>query len=296
MELKETDYDYLEEELKKEGKKIFIDIYNKLFKYLNLSEEKSRKKAHNINKFIGESGNVLDFFVVERKKVVKKYSDNPPPGHGGRALGDGLIHLYPNCKMFKDIDNIEQIKQIFINEILIHEIFHYYFSPDLYDIKDKNHGDDAWFGHALTEGLVQYFTEMYMKDNQLGESQTGYIEEVRMIENIYNELSKQYNNDSVIIIKHLMNLDQENLINYCNNGKEIKNAYIINHKIYNKICNYIDKNPNIKDKDKGSFKNQCRKYPNLNELKKQMLYYFKDDFDEINNIFQNDGLENSYFR
>ena len=248
MELREEDYKYIEDQVIPVAKKIFMEIYMSLGPYIKKDGFKGADKIKNLEaKFkFNEDGifeGISNVVIVERPteeniEFFKKRNEIAPPGHGGRAKNDGIIHLYPYSDALKDVKNVDQIIEILLKKIVIHEILHFYFMPDKYDKENAEYGDEAWFGHYLTEGIVQYYTEEYMKTAGYGNPQTGYIEQVQMVKDIVNDLKEQGKNYTEVLV----NCDQISLLGgydeigeyipgECKNGELIKSKFIKKEKI-----------------------------------------------------------------
>ena len=177
-------------------------------------------------------------------------------------------------------------------EIIVHEIFHFYIQPDLYEMSDtKNYGDDAWFGHRLTEGLVETYTQKYMKDHDLGNSQTGYLEELILVEEIIFDLKSQ-NKSKEEINNILMNYNQNEIFAYCINGEYIKSKYICKYKIHREISAFLKEVLSKAGYDK-SIINKCirstSRQTNFELLYKELIEFLKDnniESSKVYNIFE----------
>ena len=248
MELREEDYKRIEEEVIPVAEKIFMEIYMSLGPYIKKDGFKGIDKIKKIEEKFkfnkdGTFEKIRDVVIVERQteeniEFFKKRNTITPPGHGGRMKNDGIIHLYPYSDSLKGVDNIDEIIEILLKEIVIHEILHFYFMPDKYDKNDIEYGDEAWFGHDLTEGIVQYYTEEYMRTAGYGKPQSGYIEQVQMVKDIVNDLSEQGKDYTEVLV----NCDQISLLGgyndlgeyisgECKNGELIKDEFIKKEKI-----------------------------------------------------------------
>lgn len=226
MQMNEKEYQDFKRTIVSEGKKIYDEIKNKYAKYL-LDKEKISSLEQNNGQIIVDDYNEED---------IKLFGgiDKVPPGHSGRRKKDNIIHIYPYSPQLSFIDNIDSLKRMIINDVIIHEIFHYYAQPDLYDNNDLEHGDDVWFGHRLTEGIVQTFTNFYIKEHNLESSYTTYIEEVLLVNNIITDLKEQNKTDEEII-SILLNDNQIEIINKCKNGESIKREFIAKTKLHKSI-------------------------------------------------------------
>ena len=291
MELIKKDYEYIQERLDVETKKIFENIW-KEYGYCIKDKEKLKVIEERFNSINKTKGIVI---VEEPNEVdIQKFGglDHVPPGHGGRGKADGKIHLYPYSKSLQDVDNIDMLIDWYKKEIIVHEIFHFYIQPDLYEMSDtKNYGDDAWFGHRLTEGLVETYTQKYMKDHDLGNSQTGYLEELILVEEIIFDLKSQ-NKSKEEIDDILMNYNQNEIFAYCINGEYIKSKYICKYKIHREISAFLKEVLSKAGYDK-SIINKCirstSRQTNFELLYKELIEFLKDnniESSKVYNIFE----------
>ena len=275
MELTKNDYKYIQTRLDKETKEIFQNIWKKYGKYI-----KNKEKLKVIEDRFNSISEICGIVVVDEPNEddIKQQTDNIPPAHSGRGKGDGKIHVYPHSKIFKDANSVDNIIKIYVEEMVPHEVFHYYIQPDLYDKDDiEKHGDDAWLGHKLTEGLVETYTQKYMKENNLGNSQTGYLEELILVDEIINDLKGQNKSDEEID-NILMNCNQIEIFDNCINGEYIKNKYICKHKVHEKIDDILKK---ISFNDK-------ERYTDFEYLYRFLTEYYRNknlDTTEIEEIF-----------
>ena len=277
MGLTKNDYKYIQTRLDKETKEIFQNIWEKYGHYI-----KDKKKLKIIEERFNSINETQGIVIVDdpNEADIKKFGgvENVPLGHGGRGKADGKIHLYPYSKKLENADSIEKLIEWYKREIIVHEIFHFYIQPDLYDQDDiEKHGDDAWLGHKLTEGLVETYTQKYMKENNLGNSQTGYLEELILVDEIINDLKEQNKSDEEID-NILMNCNQIEIFNNCINGEYIKNKYICKHKVHEKIDNILRK---------FSF-NDKERYTDLEYLYRFLIEHYRNnnlDTTEIEEIF-----------
>lgn len=290
MELTKNDYKYIQTKLDKETKEIFQNIWKKYGKYIK-GKEKLKVIEDRINSINETRGIVI---VDEPNEAdIQKFGgvENVPPGHGGRGKSDGKIHLYPYSKELENADSIEKLIEWYKREIIVHEIFHFYIQPDLYDISDtKNHGDDAWFGHRLTEGIVETYTQKYMKENNLGTSQTGYLEELILVDDVINDLKKQ-NKSAEEIDDILMNCNQIEIFDNCINGEYIKNKYICKHKVHieiSKLLNKVYQDLGYDKKSIAKYLGSANRQTNFELLYGELINFFESnnlDTNKIEEIF-----------
>ncbi len=230
MQLSEEEFQSIKNYIISEGKRIYDEIKAKYANYLK-SDNKRKSLEQNNGKIMVHQYEEEDIKLFGGIKKV-------PPGHSGRKKQDNIIHVYPYSPQLSFVKDIKLLIQILINDIIIHEIFHFYIQPDLYDSNDIEHGDDVWFGHRLTEGIVQYFTNKYIKEHELAKSYTTYIEEVLLVENIVQDLKDQGKTEEEIMLI-LLNDNQHEIIDKCTNGKQIKKCFIAKTKLHQKINQFL---------------------------------------------------------
>lgn len=174
------DYSLVEEKLNKEAKKIILLIKKDYYCYM------SPKKKQTLEDLI------INGQIVIVNQGVSHFNDNTL-AHGGRSLGDGKIHFYPDVRDFDTEEAIEICKKI-----LPHECFHYFIQPDGFKIDDELEKEMASF---YTEGLVEKetrkFCEQHKEEVEFEKANYGYnINFVNMIqdrlcasgyENIFSE-------------------------------------------------------------------------------------------------------------
>lgn len=160
-------------------------------------------------------------------------------------------------------------------------MFHFYAQPFLYDINPNDlskYGDDVYFGHQLTEGLVQTLTNMYIEKHNLEKSESAYVEEVLLVENIIKDLKDQGLSEDEIF-NHLINDNQIELIKACKNGEEIKNEYINKYNLHKQIKSFL--------------KEQMPDLQNNKTAQARYGYYTKET--NIKNLYDNLKIDFSLF-
>lgn len=251
--------------IQKESKRIYDELCWNYSLYLG-----SEKKLEDLIDFNGE--------------VIIDYEEAETPGHGGRKKKDNKIHIYPRSYALAgmNINNIEDLKKIFIEDIIIHEMFHFFAQPDMY--YDGSNLD--LFGKGLTEGIVQYFTDEYIESHKLPPSLTGYKEEVLLVKKIIEDLERQ-NKTRGEIIGILFNCNQDEIIEKCTNGEFIRREYIAKKHLHDEITKRFKKMENF-DNDKG-LQEICRKC--LLETNVEKLFFILVEkfgyIDEIGEIYNN---------
>lgn len=96
---------------------------------------------------INNSPNMTQFEKLQELRQL-----NIPLAHGGRVFGDNKIHFYPSVLLAKKSNlSIDELKQK-CNEILIHELLHFFIRPKYLDITDFP--QLKGINNFTTEGLV----------------------------------------------------------------------------------------------------------------------------------------------
>ena len=276
MKLKEIDYQKIQELIDSKSKEIFINIFNEYFRYISNDKGKVRDLEDKEKMQLDEENNLVSvgkIIVVNRldedNPDFDKISENVPAGHGGRHKRDNLIHIYPFSKALDYILTLDEMIRTLINEIVVHEIFHFYVKPDIYKGIDKEDDVDKVFKDSLTEGIIQSLTNIYMKKYGLGEPQTGYGQEILLVNDIISDLQSQ-NYTKEQIMYFLFNDDYKELIGRCKNGENIKNNYLIRSFLFKYI--------------KGKLKEIFR---DNEEMKKKIIFEFANiaNIDEMYNQY-----------
>ncbi len=159
-------------------------IYEILDKYSSLISEKDKETF--IEKITNNRVIVVD---MPSKEDEIFFEGNIPKAHGPRAKKDGLIHIYPY--VFRS-QSTEEIIQNCINHIIIHELYHFIIKLD---IKGNYPQDEIDFGHYLTEGMVQLFSEIHQGKS---DRTSKYRQNVNNAQIIYETLK----NNLSLIFKH----------------------------------------------------------------------------------------------
>lgn len=140
------EYELLEKELNEEVKKILLLIKQDYY------DTFSNKKKELIDNLIE-----CDKVVIVNQGI-SHFNDNTL-AHGGRSLGDGKIHFYPDARNFKSPQEAFDI----CKKLLPHECFHYFLQPDAIEFTDEHEKDIA---HFYTEGLVEKETRIFCEKHK----------------------------------------------------------------------------------------------------------------------------------
>ena len=177
-----------------------------------------------------------NFIVIERptKEDIAFFSKqagmtNPenysseyiPSAHGGRTKEDNKIHIYPYTKSFSDCKSDEEIIQSCIDNIVVHEIFHYFIRPNLFNESNKIKDE---FGHFITEGLVQHYAEEFAKKYRLGNPKSNYGKNVEFVKQLIASFPN--NLTQAQIDRIVFTYNQDELLNIIQNGNEMYQEYV----------------------------------------------------------------------
>ncbi|MCI9279463.1 MAG: hypothetical protein HFJ02_01510 [Bacilli bacterium] len=98
------------------------------------------------NDIINNDNTLTDFQKIEEMRKL-----NIPLAHGGRVFEDNIIHFYPSILKVKNPQlTTDELKQK-CDEILVHELLHYFIRPKSLDI---NNPELKGINSFTTEGLV----------------------------------------------------------------------------------------------------------------------------------------------
>ncbi len=161
----------IEEELNSYAIEAIYDIMEKCGKFMTQEEFEAYEKGILENKVI----------IVNRPSVDddKFFKGNVPVAHGPRTKKDGYVHVYPY--RYKN-QNTDQIIDNYINgSIILHELYHYIIRLD---IKNSNEKTRIRFGHYITEGMVELFTELHNKQKATRWSARRNVDAAEKIYNI----------------------------------------------------------------------------------------------------------------
>ena len=239
-----------------------------------------------------------NFIVIERptKEDIAFFSKqagitNPenysseyiPSAHGGRTKEDNRIHIYPYTKSFSDCKSDEEIIQSCIDNIVIHEIFHYFIRPNLFNEINTIKGE---FGQFITEGLVQHYAEEFAKKYRLGNPKSNYGKNVefakQLIASFPNNLTQAQ------IDRIVFTYNQDELLNIVQNGNEMYQEYVDELQFKEDISTFItimgiDMGMNKEDEKLKGIIKHYKKIDDVNiiydELSKNIELIFKNNME-----------------
>lgn len=225
----------------------------------------------------------VEFFSKQAGITNPKYysSEYIPSAHGGRTKEDNKIHIYPYTKSFSDCKNEEEILKLCIDNIIIHEIFHYFIRPNLNDESDTIKDE---FGHFITEGLVQHYAEEFAKKYRLGNPKSNYgknVEFVKQLIALFPDNLSQAQIDKIIF-----SYNQDELLKIAKNGDLMYQEFVDDLQFKEEISLFITTMSNDMGMDKNDEKlngiiRHYKKIDDINiifdELSKNIEQIFKDD-------------------
>ncbi len=184
------DYEEIERQLQNYGRYILTIIKN------NYSVSMSEEQKDKLNQLLEQEFIVVNkpcpedlafFSKLHHVNDASQFSERYiPSAHGGRTKDDGKIHFYPYTKAYKDCKDTKDVIKNCLDNILTHEIFHYFIQPNLGNIQDPYKDDVQSF---LTEGLVQKYTEdFHEKYLQSQKPKSEYHENVKIATQLLNSL------------------------------------------------------------------------------------------------------------
>ena len=283
----EINYDKVRKVINDYGSYIITSIKNQY--YSSLSDEQ-RKMIDDLSKY---SFIVLDEPSIKDTEFFSKqagitdpsmYSEKyVPSAHGGRTKEDNKIHIYPYSKSFEKCNSDDEIIKSSIEDIVVHEIFHYFIRPNIKstDIEKEE------FGHFLTEGLVQHYAEEFAKNNRLGTPHSNYGKNVEFAKKL---LSSYGSNDIDKIV-----FSGDDILSKSPIGEELFNEYKSDKTFRDNIsslvidmCISMGMNP-----DDKNIKSYIKYYNDLDtkedvvkDLKSKVDTFFNNN-EELRNTFNN---------
>lgn len=290
MEFNENDYTRIQGIIDFRAREIFTNIFNEYFKYIKDDKSKVADLLDKNKMQIDDNNNLVSvgrIAIVERKtdEVMNDFGDiaNVPAGHGGRHKKDNMIHLYPYSPSLSYLaTNIEEIIELLINKIVEHEIFHFYIKTDVCDDVVDESDIDKKFKDLLTEGIIQTFTNEYMKKYNSNGPQSGYVQEILLVNDIINDLHSQ-GYDMEQVRWFLFNDNYRVLINRCKNGNKIKTNYLERKRKFDYIINKLKL---LFSYDKDLLRNLIERFKKITDMEE--LY---NQFAELLSFY---GFDSSY--
>ncbi len=305
------DYEYIDKQLNLEASKIIKNIISNFSNCL--TPEIKKNLPQNLDKFIiVEKPTKEDVERFSKEAGVKdpsKYGiEHVPSAHGGRAKSDGLIHIYPYSQSFEKCKNNDEIINLCLNDIITHEIFHYFIRPDN-SIQNDPIKDE--FSHYITEGLVQLYAEEYQLSQGKNKPYSNYDKNVQTAKQLIEGLPDAIKKDFTKLHQFIFSCSLDSLLANSKNGKDIFERYSFELNTHAKINNLVKETlfqSGITDKNEieGIIKhfrkldinqaieelaNQLTKMQNvelqtrLNEIKNDVLVFEKKNQNTLINYF-----------
>ncbi len=233
------DYEYIDKWLNLEASKIIKNIITSFSSCL--TPEILKSLPQNLDKFIvvnkPTKEDVERFSKEDGVKDPTEYSiEHVPSAHGGRAKNDGLIHIYPYSKSFENCQNNDEIISSCLNDIITHEIFHYFIRPDI-NIQNDPIKED--FSHYITEGLVQLYAEEYQLSQGKNKPYSNYDKNVETAKQLIAGLPDTIKKDFTKLHQFIFSCSIDSLLANSKNGKDIFEKYSFNSNIRTKINNIV---------------------------------------------------------
>lgn len=177
----------------------------------------------------------------------------------------------------------EEIIQSCVDNIVVHEIFHYFIRPNLFNESNTIKGE---FGQFITEGLVQHYAEEFAKKYRLGNPKSNYGKNVefakQLIASFPNNLTQAQ------IDRIVFTYNQDELLNIVQNGNEMYQEYVDELQFKEDISTFItimgiDMGMNKEDEKLKGIIKHYKKIDDVNiiydELSKNIELIFKNNME-----------------
>ena len=232
------DYEKIQQSINEYGKYIVACIKNQY------SSSLTEEQLSNIENLLNTS-----FIIIEKptKEDIEFFSKqagitNPekfsaeyiPSAHGGRTKKDNKIHIYPYTKAFNNCSSNEEIIQSCIDNIVVHEIFHYFIRPNLSNEKDTVKEE---FGHFITEGLVQHYAIEFAKKYRLGNPKSNYGKNVEFVKQLMSSFPDNLTQTQIDRI--IFTYNQDELLKIAKNGPLMYQKFVDDYKFKENISSFI---------------------------------------------------------
>ena len=299
------DYNKISQEINGYAHECLVNIKKNFYQYFNENQKSKIDKLLKTNFIVIDEPNNEDikFFSNQNNKLFD--ISNVPSAHGGRTKNDELIHIYVWSNSFKNCQDTEQIINKIKQDIVVHEIFHYFIMPKMH----AKNLDDEEFLSDMTEGLVQLYSENYAKNNNLKIPMSNYNSQVKMATELINGFD--YKSEAQVH-KNIFNDNLEMLLEKSRNGFKIKENYQIKSNLLKQVepiivefCQELDFKHTHIDSAIRSLKNIGTPNEIMDTLKKEIfnrsdsIYQKKKYLNRLNQIKYYEGNkyklnENSY--
>lgn len=196
------------------------------------------------------SPNEKDIEFFSRQDCVedpKKFDvSHVPTAHGGRTKGDNKIHIYPYAKGFDKCQNTEDVINVCVNDLITHEIFHYFIRPN---VEAKEGTVEHDFGSFLTEGLVQLYSERFQEAHRFSQPQSNYTKNVEFAQQLLDSCSElsDKERDKLVFQKSYVEMLQASKI-----GGTLFENYRQNWQFHHDISNLIEESAKVSGFDENT--------------------------------------------
>lgn len=280
-------YEKIQQSINEYGNYILTCIKNQYSSSLTQGQLQNIDSLLNTNFIVIERPTKEDIAFFSKQAGItnpENYSSEYiPSAHGGRTKEDNKIHIYPYTKSFSDCKSDEEIIQSCVDNIVVHEIFHYFIRPNLFNESNTIKGE---FGQFITEGLVQHYAEEFAKKYRLGNPKSNYGKNVefakQLIASFPNNLTQAQ------IDRIVFTYNQDELLNIVQNGNEMYQKYVDELQFKENISTFItimgiDVGMNKEDEKLKGIIKHYKKIDDVNiiydELSKNIELIFKNNME-----------------
>lgn len=285
------DYSFIQERVSDYGKYILDCISATYSNAFTLEQKMLIKWLYQQDRFIVVEKPCKEDIAFFSKQAgitdESKYSiDCVPSAHGGRTKNDGKIHIYPYSKTFQSCHSNEEVMENILENIIVHEIFHYFIRPGFIHISDPVEEE---FGHSLTEGLVQLYAETFSERHNLKIPKANYEKEVAMVKHLLEGFSKIYSEQEMH--SFIFRANQSQMLEASCYGNEIYSQYKEDSYFRKKIAAFIIESNSALGISKDDpiikqyihyYKNMASKEAILHDLMQRIFIAFENNEEAIN--------------
>lgn len=280
------EYEKIEKYLNKYGKSILEQIKNDYEHVLSNSQKDYLTQLLNAPTFIKVNKPTLeDIGFFSKQEGIEKEEDFSqdyvPSAHGGRTKQDDKIHIYPYAKAFEKCKNSDEIINVCVNDMIVHEIFHYFIRPEAKEEKE--------FQHFITEGLVQDHAEKFAQKHNLQMPKSNYNENVTAAQKIYAGLPAEWSEEQKERL--VFQGSVEELITNSQEGKNVLHQYKENKKFKDDISSLIQESTS----SLGMSENQTKKFISYYKRISNKSEVVSNLYDNINEHFKFNFQQRDYY-
>lgn len=274
----ELDYQKISKQVNEFGKYIITCIKNEYAHSLTDEQNALINVLEQQQFIVVDAPNEQDIEFFSRQNGI----DNPkdfdisevPSAHGGRTKGDNKIHIYPYSKDFSKCKNTEEIINVCVNDLITHEIFHYFIRPN---VETKEGTVEHDFGSFLTEGLVQLYSKRFAGLHRFSQPQSNYIKNVAFAQQLLDSCSElsDKERDKLVFQKAYVEMLQASKI-----GESLFENYKQNWQFYKDISSLIIESATVCGFEKKSIKGFINYYKSQDD-KSVVISSLIDKFNTI---------------